>query len=118
VPELAVTVALYVPVCVPGVVCPPYDTNNVTAPNKTGAASADSRLRRSASRDDNTEKMNIDHIGPRGQTTGDTTLAVADPIVSTLTVAVWVVLPLICTDGLERLHVGAKVSLEAGSISL
>src|SRR5215469_15097255 len=57
------------------------------------------------------EKMNIDHIGPRGQATGDTTLALEDPIVSTLTVSVWVVPPLISTDGLERLQVGGKVSI-------
>jgi hypothetical protein len=54
--------------------------------------------------------MNIDHIGPCGQTTEDPTLVVAGAVVPTLTVTVCVPLPLICTEELDRLQVGAGVT--------
>jgi hypothetical protein len=117
-PAVAVIVTAYVPGGVPGVVwvddepLPPHDTNVVTASSTIGAARTVSRLRFRTHSQVDPSNMN-DHIrgiAPGGKFTGGVAAAVPGAVVATFTVTVCALLPLTCTEELDRPQVGAGVT--------
>jgi hypothetical protein len=114
-PELAVTVAVYVPGGVPGVVWEegellPHPTHDARASN-IGAASRGRRLR---SRRDSHHKVRSIKVHASGiasgrKLTGEPRLVVTGPIVPTDTATGCAPLPLICTE-LGKVQVGAGVT--------
>jgi hypothetical protein len=90
-----------------------HETNDANAINMMGAARTGSRLRlRTQSNVDpsSVPANSNDQVGgivPGGKLVGGMALAVPAAVVPTLTVSVCVPLPVICTEELDRVQVGA-----------
>ena len=84
--------------------------HNANAIASAGVTRAGSRLRRRTNSTAKPDKMKIENIAPGGDTVRGPALVVTDAVVPTVTVTVWLVVPLICTDELDRLQVGAGVT--------
>ena len=92
---------------------PPHDTHDATANTSAGAASAGSRLRVRAnnSPEPNAISVHATGIAPSGNSMVGMLLLVTGAVVSIVTVTDCVPMPLICTDDLDNVHVGAGVTL-------
>jgi hypothetical protein len=107
-----------VPAGVPGEVCvvdellPPQDIEN-TISNVSGAANTRGRFRLPARRAAEPSSSNVHSSGRivGGVPLRSTVPLVTDAVVATLTATVCVPLLLICTDEVDRLHVGAGVTI-------
>ena len=84
--------------------------HNVKTTASPGVASATSRLRPRANSTAKPDNMKIDNIDPVGNIIRGPALVVTDAVVPTLMVTVWFVMEVICTEELDRLQVGAKVT--------
>lgn len=117
-PEVAVTVAVYVPAGVPGVVCvdgeellPPQPTENANASTTSGAASSGRRLRFRIQSNVEPRSINAQKsvVGPAGKLTRGAATVVTGAVVATFTVTVCVPVPLIWTEE-GTVQVGAGVA--------
>jgi hypothetical protein len=91
---------------------PPHPTENAKASTTIGAASAGSRLRLRTHSQAEPRNINVhaSDIGSSGKLTRGTAPVVTGAAVATWTVTGCVPLPGICTEELDRLHVGAGVT--------
>jgi hypothetical protein len=117
-PDVAVIVAVYVPTCVPGVVCedepppPPHPKSKPSVKTIIGVANTGSLRRRCTSRNAEPSKINIHANGkvPDGKLMRrEIVPVVTGAVVATMTVTGAALPALTCTE-LGKLHVGAGVT--------
>ena len=89
---------------------PPHDTHNAKAVAIAGVLRTSNRLQPLANKSAKPDNIKAGNIAPGGITMPGPTLVVVEAVVPTVTVTVWLVLLLICTEEPDRLHVGAGVT--------
>jgi hypothetical protein len=121
-PEVAVTVAVYVPAGVPSVLCeekvllPPQATHDNTAIMNSGASMTGARLRLWSAVQPRPASIivytNVHSEGtdPGGCPVGESIAEVEGAVVLTSTATDFAMLPLICSDELDKLQVGPRVT--------
>jgi hypothetical protein len=121
-PEVAVTVAVYVPAGVPVVVweteelLPPHPTHVSIASITTGTTRMGALFRfRNASQLKLTSSVVHANVQPKGSDPGGSPMGkswadVVEAVVPTFTVTDCAEVPLICSEELDRLHVGPRVT--------
>jgi len=117
-PEVPVIVAIYVPEGVPAIVwddegpLEPHPRENRKIKTMMGTRRAGRRLRFRTHNHAHPRNISVHarEIGPAGKVTWGAATAVTGAVVPTLNVTVCVPLPLICTEELDMLHVGAGLT--------